>query len=220
MKIAPSILSADFAALGEAIARVESAGADLLHVDVMDGHFVPNITYGLPIVEAVRRASGLPIEAHLMISDPGAYAEQFCDAGADIITFHIEAQANPGPLLDRLHARGAGAGLAINPQTPLSAILPWLERCDHVLVMSVTPGFGGQAFEYVALDRLRELDQCRPDGLVLEVDGGVNASTIGLCAEAGARLHVVGSAIFRQPNSYEQSVATLTSLARTHHRTP
>jgi ribulose-phosphate 3-epimerase len=189
-----------------------------LHLDVMDGHFVPNISYGLPIVEAVRRASSLPIEAHLMISDPGRYAQRFVAAGADAITFHVEAEGDPRALLEDLRSLGVVAGLAFNPETPVSAISDYLDVCDLVLVMSVSPGFGGQSFERVALEKLRHLRGMNLKHVLLEVDGGVNDKTIAECAAAGARLLVVGSAIFGQPD-YTQAISTLTGLANPPSRT-
>ncbi|MBI3837178.1 MAG: ribulose-phosphate 3-epimerase [Planctomycetia bacterium] len=216
--VVPSLLLCDFGHLADEVHKLEAAGARAFHLDVMDGHFVPNLTYGLPIVEAVRRITKLPIEAHLMISDPTRYAERFVAAGADAVTFHIEAVDNPRPLLAKLRSLGAVAGLAYNPHTPLSAITEYLDACDLVLTMSVSPGFGGQAFQSVALEKIRQLSTLVGKSVLLEVDGGVNADTIGPCAEAGAQLYVVGSAIFSQPD-YGQSLATLTHLAKTHSRT-
>ena len=164
--------------LADEIHKLEAASAHSLHLDVMDGHFVPNITYGLPIVEAVRSVTSLPIEAHLMISEPERYAEQFFAAGADAITFHVEAVATPEPLLKKLRTMGAVAGVALNPETPLSAVTPYLSECDLVLVMSVSPGFGGQSFNPVALEKLSTLRAQVGEHVVLEVDGGVNATTI------------------------------------------
>jgi ribulose-phosphate 3-epimerase len=217
--IIPSLLLCDFGHLAEEVARLEAAGVHGLHLDVMDGHFVPNLTYGLPIVQAVRRATELPIEAHLMISEPGRYAREFVEAGADTITFHVEAAQDPQVVIDDIHAAGAAAGLALNPATPLASVLPFLATAELLLVMSVHPGFGGQGFETVALDKLRQLSSA-PGGadVVLEVDGGVNTTTIGGCAEAGAQLFVVGSAIFRSPD-YAQSIASLTRSAQTSART-
>jgi ribulose-phosphate 3-epimerase len=216
--VVPSLLLCDFGHLADEVRKLEAAGVRALHLDVMDGHFVGSLSYGLPIVEAVRRATNLPIEAHLMISDPARYAEQFFAAGADAITFHVEAVNNPRPLLEKLRSLGALAGLAYNPATPLSAITDFLDVCDLVLTMSVSPGFGGQAFQCVALEKIRQLSALVGQRVLLEVDGGVNANTIGQCAEAGAQLHVVGSAIFSQPD-YGRSVAMLTQLAKTHSRT-
>jgi ribulose-phosphate 3-epimerase len=218
--VVPSLLLCDFGHLADEVHKLEAAGVRALHLDVMDGHFVPNLTYGMLMVEAVRRVTDLPIEAHLMISEPARYAEQFFSAGADAVTFHVEAIDDPRPLLENLHSKGAIAGLAYNPGTPLSTIADYLDACDLVLTMSVSPGFGGQEFQSVALEKLRHLSrQVGPD-VLLEVDGGVNAQTIGPAVEAGAHLQVVGSAIFSHPD-YAHSVATLTRLAnqagsRTH----
>jgi ribulose-phosphate 3-epimerase len=216
--IVPSLLLCDFGHLADEVYKLEAAGVRALHLDVMDGHFVPNISYGLPIVEAVRRVTRLPIEAHLMISDPTRYAEQFFKAGADAITFHVEALPQPRPLLEKLRTWGALAGLAYNPGTPIAAIQDCLDVCDLVLTMSVSPGFGGQAFQSVAVEKLRQLSALVGPEVLLEVDGGVNAATISQCTAAGAHLLVVGSAIFNQPD-YTQSVATLTRLAQTRSRT-
>lgn len=211
--VVPSLLLCDFGHLADEVHRLEAAGVRSLHLDVMDGHFVPNMTYGLTIVEAVRKVTRLPIEAHLMISDPVRYAEQFFAGGADAITFHLEAVDNPRPLLEKLRSIGAVAGLAYNPGTPLADVLPYLDACDLVLTMSVSPGFGGQAFERVALEKLSQLKAIAPPELLLEVDGGVNADTIAECSAAGAQLFVAGSAVFRG-SDYGRNVATLAALAR------
>jgi ribulose-phosphate 3-epimerase len=177
----------------------------------MDGHFVPNLTYGMPIVEAVRRLTQLPLDVHLMISDPLKYARDFHNAGADLLTFHVEAVADAPHVLREIQALGAAAGVALNPGTPLASIEQCLNLCDLVLVMSVDAGFGGQSFNEVALDKLRQVRQMAPN-VLLEVDGGVNDDTIARCASAGAQLFVVGSAIFRQPD-YGQAIQRLASLA-------
>lgn len=193
--ILPSLLKCDFGNLAREIRALEKAGARALHLDVMDGHFVPNLTYGMPIVAALREITDLPLDVHLMISDPMKYAKSFVEAGADNLTVHVEAIDDPRAALNEIRSHGAGAGLTLNPDTPLEAILPALDECDLVLVMSVDAGFGGQSFKPVALEKLRELRSRRPD-LLLEVDGGVNAETIADCRVAGADLFVVGSAIF------------------------
>lgn len=215
--VVPSLLLCDFAHLADEVHKLEEAGVHSFHLDVMDGHFVPNLTYGLPIVEAVRRETKLPIETHLMISDPGQHVEQFVAAGADAVTFHVEAVDDPRPLLDRLRSQGVIAGLAYNPETPVSAIAGYLDACDLVLTMSVHPGSGGQSFEEVAVEKLEQLSRLVRPEVFLEVDGGVNAQTIGRCAAAGAQLHVVGSAIFYHPN-YSETVAALTRLAHNQAR--
>lgn len=216
--IVPSLLLCDFGHLADEVRKLEDAGVPALHLDVMDGHFVPNLTYGLPIVQAVRRATELPIETHLMISAPAQFAEQFFEAGADAITFHFEAVDDPRPLLEKLRSLGAVAGLAYNPETPVSAIRGCLDVCDSVLTMSVSPGFGNQHFEPVALEKLRELAALVGDRVLLEVDGGVNEQTIGSCAAAGAQSHIVGSAIFKDPD-YSRMIATLRRLAQSQLRT-
>jgi ribulose-phosphate 3-epimerase len=210
--VLPSLLLCDFGHLADEIAKLEDAGVRALHLDVMDGHFVPNLTYGMTIVEAVRKCSDLPIDVHLMIDNPGRYLEQFRTAGSDLITIHIEAVAEPRPLLEKIRALGGSAGLALNPPTPLSAIESSLAYCDAVLVMSVMPGYGGQKFDPIALTKLAEL-RARDDwqGL-LEVDGGVNRETIAACAASGADLFVAGSAIF-SADDYASRVKELTDLA-------
>jgi ribulose-phosphate 3-epimerase len=207
--VLPSLLLCDFARLADEVARLEDAGVGGLHLDVMDGHFVANLTYGPPIVAAIRSCTDLPLDVHLMISNPADYLDEFRQAGADCITIHIEAVPDPRRVLDRIRSLGAAAGLALNPPTPLSAVEPYLASCDLLLVMSVMPGFGGQEFDPVALDKLRSL-RANPAAadLLLEVDGGVNERTIGNCAEAGAALFVVGSAILRQPD-YRAAVERL-----------
>jgi ribulose-phosphate 3-epimerase len=207
--VLPSLLLCDFARLADEVARLEDAGVEAFHLDVMDGHFVPNLTYGPPIVAAVRSSTDLPIDVHLMIANPGDYLDEFRQAGADAITIHIEAAPDPRSLLARIRSLGAAAGLALNPPTPLSAVEPYLGSCDLLLVMSVMPGFGGQEFDAVALEKLRTLrPKAAATDLLLEVDGGVNDRTIASCAEAGATLFVVGSAILRQPD-YRAAVERL-----------
>jgi ribulose-phosphate 3-epimerase len=197
--IAPSILSADFARLAEEIEAVERAGASILHVDVMDGRFVPNITIGLPVVKAISRATRLPIDAHLMIVEPGQYAEQFVKAGAQMVSIHIEADPHAHRTLSAIRAAGAQAGIAINPGTSLSAIEESLKFADYVLLMSVNPGFGGQKFIPESLDKLRRLRRMineRGLKLRIEIDGGIDADNIAEVAAAGAEIIVSGSAIF------------------------
>jgi ribulose-phosphate 3-epimerase len=212
--VLPSLLLCDFGRLAEEVRAVEAAGARALHLDVMDGVFVPNITYGMPIVAAVRQATDLPLDVHLMIARPAEYIDAFAEAGADNITIHAEAVDDPRPVLEQIRARDMSAGLAINPSTPLESIAAALPLCDVVLCMSVMPGFGAQQFDPVALDKLRALQSQRGDSLLLEVDGGVNAATIERCAAAGAQLMVVGAAIFRRTeNQYAAAIAELTQLA-------
>jgi ribulose-phosphate 3-epimerase len=203
IEIAPSILSADFTKLGQQIEIVERAGASLLHVDVMDGRFVPNITVGLPVVKAFSRATQLPIDAHLMIVEPGRYAEQFVKAGAQMVSIHIEADPHAHRTLSAIRAAGAQAGVAINPATPLSALDEALKFADYVLLMSVNPGFGGQTFIPESLDKVRRLRKMIDErGLKarIEIDGGIDAENIAEVASAGAEIIVSGSAIFGAPD--------------------
>ena len=211
--IAPSLLAADFGNLESEIGRLEEAGAEVLHLDIMDGHFVPNLSFGLPVVEAIRRLTRLPLDVHLMLSEPARYARRFRQAGADLITFHIEAVPQPVALLEEIRRSGAAAGLTLNPSTPVSAVEEYLDLCDLVLVMSVMPGFGGQPFQPAALDKLRRLRELAGARLLLSVDGGVDHQTIVACAEAGAGLFVVGTGLFGG-DDYGRRLADLTGLAR------
>ena len=197
--IAPSILSADFSRLAEEIQAVEAGGAGLLHVDVMDGHFVPNITVGMPVVKAVARVTKLPIDAHLMISEPGRYACEFVDAGARMVSVHVEADPHLHRTVMAIKGAGALAGAVINPATPIESLQEILEFVDYVLIMSVNPGFGGQRFISTALDkvrRLRQLIQQRGLPVRIEIDGGVDRNNIQQVVEAGAEIIVAGSAVF------------------------
>jgi len=211
--VLPSLLMCDFGNLEREVAQLEAAEVAGLHLDVMDGRFVPNLSYGMPVVEAFRRLTSLPLDVHLMIEEPRHYLEAFVESGADIITIHIEATDDAARDLAQIRELGACGGLALNPDTPLSEITPHLELCDLVLVMSVNAGFGGQQFNPIALQKLKELKEQSQDDLILEIDGGVNSATISSCAEAGADLLVVGSAIFRHPN-YGTSVRDLETLAQ------
>ncbi|MEM8947168.1 MAG: ribulose-phosphate 3-epimerase [Planctomycetota bacterium] len=210
--VMPSLLLCDFGNLEREIRELEAAGVKGLHLDVMDGHFVPNMTYGLTMVSTLRRLTDLPLDVHLMISNPQDYVSRYVEAGSDLVTIHAEAVGDPRPLLEEIRSLGAGAGLAINPPTSVESIDAALPLCDLVLAMSVMPGFGGQEFNDVALDKLRDLRSKVSDHVLLEVDGGVNAETIAACSEAGAQLLVVGSAIFRA-DDYTESITTLTELA-------
>jgi len=197
--IAPSILSADFSRLAEEIKTVEAAGASLLHVDVMDGHFVPNITLGLPVVKSIARATRLPIDAHLMISEPGRYAEQFVKAGAHMVSVHVETDAHLHRTVNSIKSAGAQAGVVINPATPVESLTEILSFVDYVLVMSVNPGFGGQKFIPTAIDkvrRLRRLIDQRGLAVRIEIDGGIDVENIQQVVDAGAEIIVSGSAIF------------------------
>lgn len=201
-KLAPSILSADFANLERDIHDIEHNGADWVHVDVMDGVFVPNISIGIPVVQAIRPVTGLPLDVHLMIDRPIRYAEQFVKAGADSLTIHIEADqpANTLACLDKIHQLGCKAAISLKPGTPAEAASVYLPKCDMVLVMTVEPGFGGQKFMADMMPKLRRLrrmlDEVNP-GCILEVDGGVDSATCALCKENGAEVLVAGSAYFK-----------------------
>jgi len=210
--ILPSLLLCDFGNLEREVTRLTAAGVPGFHLDVMDGVFVPNFTYGMTIVAAMRRLTSLPIDVHLMMVHPERYVEQFRQAGADGITFHVEAVEDPRPVLAQIRSLGAAAGLALNPSTPLSRIEAALDLCDLVLVMSVDAGFGGQKFNPIALDKLKTLRMRLPPGVCLEVDGGINSSTIAAAAQAGAELFVVGSAIFGQ-SDYQKAVSQLVAAA-------
>jgi len=198
-EIAPSILSADFTRLAEAIEAIREGGATVLHVDVMDGHFVPNITIGLPVVKSLRAATDMTIDTHLMISEPGRYAVEFVKAGADMVSVHVEADVHLQRTLVAIREAGAQAGIAINPATPLVTLEEALPYADFVLLMSVNPGFGGQSFVPTSLDKLRRLRQMIDDrGLDtrIEIDGGIGADNIAEICEAGAEIIVAGSAVF------------------------
>jgi ribulose-phosphate 3-epimerase len=211
IKIAPSILSADFGHLAEAIQQAEAGGADWIHVDVMDGLFVPNITLGPMVVEAVRRATSLPIDVHLMIDDPRRYVSRFHDAGADWLTIHLEADRHPHRTLSEIRSIGAKAGLALNPGTPVALAMDLIDQLDLLLVMSVNPGFGGQTFIDNALMKLRQAKQLlgrRNPNCEIEVDGGVKPANAAAAAEAGASVVVAGSFVY-EGASPEANIATL-----------
>ena len=200
IKIAPSILSADFANLERDIRRVSTA--DYLHVDVMDGVFVPNISIGLPVVESIRKVTDLPLDVHLMIVEPVRYVERFCDVGADLVTVHLEAdtEANTHAAIAKIHARGKRAGVVLKPKTPAEAVLPFLEEVELILVMTVEPGFGGQKFMADQMGKVsqirRWIDERNP-ACELEVDGGVAPDTCRTCIDAGANVLVAGSAVYK-----------------------
>lgn len=201
-KIAPSILSADFANLERDICGIAENGGDIVHVDVMDGIFVPNITIGIPVVQALRKVTALPLDVHLMIDRPLRYVEDFVKAGADFVTVHVEADQPQNTLdaLDKIHALGCKAGIVLKPRTPAEVALPYLTKCDMILVMTVEPGFGGQKFMEDQMPKLRQLrtwlDDVNPQCL-LEVDGGVDRHTQAICKENGAEVLVAGSAYFK-----------------------
>jgi len=200
IKLAPSILSADFACLGEQVAEVARAGADYIHVDVMDGHFVPNITIGAPVVAAIRPVTSLPLDVHLMIEHPERYISEFVHAGADIVTVHVEASPHLQSAIELIKKLGARAGVSLNPPTPIGAVEEFLHHVDLVLVMSVNPGFGGQSFIPETLPRIENMRQILDDrGLSaeLEVDGGINADNAPGIVKAGATVLVAGNSVFR-----------------------
>ena len=202
--IAPSILSADFSCLGNQIEAVERGGAGVLHVDVMDGHFVPNITIGLPVVKSLAKFTRLPIDAHLMITDPGTYAVQFVEAGAQMVSVHVEADAHLHRTLTAIRAAGAQPGVVLNPATPVGAVEEALQFVDYVLVMSVNPGFGGQPFIPQAVEKVKRLRQMiieRQLNVRIEIDGGIDRSNIERVVAAGAEILVAGSAIFGKPDA-------------------
>jgi len=216
IKIAPSILSADFAKLGEEIKSVEAAGADLIHVDVMDGHFVPNITIGPLVVRALRPVTDLPLDVHLMIENPDQYIKEFASAGADFITVHAEACIHLHRTVHLIKSLGVKSGVVLNPATPLSVLDYILEDVELVLIMSVNPGFGGQKFIPSAIRKIEKL-RTKIDTLgldvIIEVDGGVNVDTISDVAQAGADICVAGSAVFGKPD-YKKAIADLKAKAR------
>ena len=213
--LAPSLLSADFVRLAEDIARVEAAGADWLHLDIMDGHFVPNLTFGPPIVAAIRKISKLPLDVHLMVTNPAALVEQFAEAGADYLTVHVETEPHLHRLVNRIRELGVKPAVTLNPATSVDLLDEILIEVDMVLVMSVNPGFGGQKFIPASLDKIRRLRQKlkRLDRQVLiEVDGGVNQATAPQLIEAGADVLVAGSAVFGSADMK----ATITALKQAH----
>lgn len=207
--ISPSILSADFANLERDIKLVENNGADWIHVDVMDGHFVPNITIGVPVVKSLRKITKLPLDVHLMIENPDKYIEPFASAGADILTFHYEAVKNCdiNDLVNKIKSFGLKAGISIKPKTEPDVLLPYSEMVDMVLVMTVEPGFGGQAFMNDCAEKIKSIRQNAPSDLMIQVDGGINAQTGQICKKYGANSLVAGNYIYKSGNIKEAIIS-------------
>ena len=214
--IAPSILSADFGRLAEEVREADLAGGDVIHVDIMDGHFVPNLTIGPVVVQSIRAATDKPFDVHLMLTHPDQYVERFASAGADHITIHVESEGDTARTIESIRQLGCSAGLSLRPDTSMETLLPYLDLIDLVLVMTVEPGFGGQHFQAKMLPKMGEIRRAIDDSgrpIHLEVDGGINADTAGCVAKAGANLLVAGSSVFRAPAGMAAAIAGLRKAA-------
>ena len=198
--INPSLLAADFACLERDIRSLENAGAEILHLDIMDGHFVSNLSFGVPVVEAIRRTTQLPLDVHLMLQNPEPYLPVFRKAGADFLSVHIEVVPDPRPMFDMIRKLGAVPGLVSNPPTPVETVLPFVNDCELILTMGVMPGFGGQSFNSVALEKIRRIREIADENKLISVDGGVGKPTIADIVTVGANLFVVGTALFGHPD--------------------
>lgn len=199
IKISPSMLASDYARLKEELEKCEKGGADFIHLDVMDGHFVPNISIGAPVIAAMKKVCSVPFDVHLMISDPYFYIDDFVNAGADIITFHTECDSDIEKTIDKIISKGCRAALAVKPNTPIDAVYPYLDKLSMVLVMTVEPGFGGQSFMESTMPKIKVLREKCPD-MDIQVDGGINTETVKIAGAAGANVFVAGSAVFKSEN--------------------